>query len=362
MTDFQAIDKVVDEAIAAGKLVGTVLLVARDGEIIYCRAAGLADREAGTLMREDAIFRLSSVTKPIVAATILALGDAGLLRIDAPVTDYLPNFRPRLPDGSTPVITIANLLTHTSGLASGDLPWHSGDDAVLAAIAARPLLFAPGTSWAYGPSIDVLGALAGKLVGGKPEDALRRYVLDPLGMDDTRFSVTDVKRLATAYGDGAEGPVRMGEVHSVTAPWGGVATYNTKRIFDTSAFQSGGGGMAGTAADVLHLLEALRTGGGTILAPETARIGMANATPQLAQAGEPGWGFSHFGACITDKSQTPHPGNVGTNRWGGIYGHHWVVDPVARLTVVSMSNTGLEGCDGAYRYASTKAVYRALGL
>lgn len=338
------------------------MLVARDGEIVYRCAAGLADREAGRPMREDAIFRLSSVTKPIVAATILALKDAGLLELKAPVSDYLPDFRPRLSDGSAPPITIANLLTHTSGLDNGDVPWTSGTDAVLAAIAARPLLFAPGTSWAYGPSIDVLGALAGKLVGGSPEDAIRRYVLDPLGMNDTRFSVTDVARLAATYGDGDNGPVRMGDVHTVIAPWGGAVTYNTARIFDSSAFQSGGGGMTGTARDVMALLEALRTGGGSILSPDTARRGLDNATPQLAQAGEPGWGFSHFGACLTDKAQTPHPGRVGTNRWGGIYGHHWVIDPVARLTIVSMTNTGLEGSDGGYRYASTKAIYRALGL
>ncbi len=149
-------------------------------------------------------------------------------------------------------------------------------DAILERIAAEPLQFAPGTRWSYGISIDVLGALAGKLVGGSPEDAARRFVLDPLGMSDTRFSVTDRSRLAAPYGDSPGGAERMGDVHTVTAPWGGSVTFHPTRIFDPEVFQSGGGGMAGTGADFMTLLEAFRTDGAGIMRPETARAAFAN--------------------------------------------------------------------------------------
>ena len=162
------LDETVTRAIAENRIVGAVLIVRRNGELLYERAHGLADREAGRAMTVDAIFRLSSVTKPIVAATILALADAGKLRIDDPVTEYLPTFRPRTESGDEPVITIHHLLTHTSGLSSASIltaaeqaegidRWNLDAETLIARQAALPLLFAPGTGWDYGPSIDVLG-------------------------------------------------------------------------------------------------------------------------------------------------------------------------------------------------------------
>lgn len=367
----QHIDAVVDRAIAEQRIVGTVILVRRHGELIYERAAGMADREAGRPMQRDAIFRLSSLTKPIVAATVLALVDAGKLAIDDPVTRHLPGFRPKMADGRAPVITVHHLLTHTSGLGSAPILSEeeikagltradmSGDE-LLARIAGLPLQFAPGAGWAYGFSLDVLGIIAGNLVGGTLEDAIRRYVADPLGMTDSRFSVTDTARLAAAYADGPDGAVLMGDPHSVPNPFGGVTTYDPGRIFNAKAFQSGGGGMAGTGPDMMVLLEALRTGGGAVLGPETVAMAFANQTPQLAYTQVPGWGFSYFGAWLDDPALAQSPAARGTNRWGGIYGHNWFVDPANGLSVVSMSNTGLEGCDGPYKDQVRDAVYAGL--
>ena len=362
------LDAVVGEAIAGNRIVGAVLIVRKHGELLYEKAHGLADREAGRAMTLDAIFRLSSLTKPIVAATILALVDAGKLQLDAPVTVYLPGFRPKLADGIAPEITIHHLLTHTSGLsvasvltaaeqAAGVNRWHLGTDAILARIAGLPTLFAPGTGWSYGPSIDVLGVIAGNLVGGTLEDAIQQYVTGPLRMRDSRFGVTDPARLAAAYADGTNGPVLMGDPHSVPNMFGGVTTFDPGRIFDPRAFQSGGGGMAGTGPDFMLLLEALRTGGGAILRPETAQAGLANQTPQLAQSQAPGWQFSYFGAWLDSPKLAGSPAARGTTRWGGIYGHNWFLDPETGLSVVSMSNTGLEGCDGAYKDQVRDAVY-----
>ena len=367
----QALDAVVDTAISEKRIVGSVLLVRKDGRPLYEKAHGLADREAGRAMSRDTIFRLSSVTKPIVAATILALMEAGKIRLDDAVTLYLPDFKPALADGSVPEITIHHLLTHSAGLASGPLltpaetaagvnRWHLGRETIVARLAAQELLFVPGTGWAYGPSIDVLGVIAGQLVGGTLEDAITQYVTGPLQMDDTRFGVRDTSRLAAAYADGPDGAVLMGDPHSVANNWGGVTTYDPGRIFDAQAFQSGGGGAAGSGPDFMRLLECLRSGGGPILQRDTVAMGMANQTPQLAHAVSPGLQFSYFGAWVADARAAGLPVAPGTNRWGGIYGHHWFVDQANGLSVVSMSNTGLEGSDGAYRDAVYDAVYGAL--
>jgi CubicO group peptidase (beta-lactamase class C family) len=367
----QRLDAVVNAAIEEQRIVGAVLLVRQHGEVLCEKALGMADRENGRPMQVDAIFRLSSVTKPIVAATILALAEAGKLHLHDPVTRYLPEFRPRLADGSAPEITIHHLLTHTSGLSSalilseaeisaGVNRWRLGTEEILRRLAALPLLFAPGTGWSYGPSIDVLGAIAGNLVGGKPEDAISQYVTGPLGMADTRFSVRDPARLSAAYADGENGAVLMGDPHSVPNPFGGITTYDPGRIFDAEAFQSGGGGMAGTGPDFMVLLETLRTGGGSILKPETVTMGLANQASQLAQTQGPGWGFSYFGAWLDDPQLAGSPAARGTTRWGGIYGHNWFFDPQNGLSVVSMSNTGMEGCDGPYKDQVRDAVYSGL--
>lgn len=366
------LDAAVKRALTENRIVGAVLIVRRNGELVYETAQGLSDRENGRPMSLDAIFRLSSQTKPIVTATILALADAGKLRLDDPVTRHLPGFRPQLADGTAPDITIHHLLTHTSGLssasilsadeqASGVNRWRLGTDAILDRLAALPLLFAPGTGWSYGPSIDVLGVIAGKLVGGLPEDAIRQYVTGPLRMIDSRFGVTEPARLAAAYADGASGPVLMGDPHTVPNQWGSTTTFDPGRIFDAQAFQSGGGGMAGTATDFMTLLETLRTGGGEILRPETVAKGLADQTPQLAYAQGPGWKFGYFGAWLDDPALAQSPAPRGTVRWGGIYGHNWFIDPSNGLSVLSMSNTGLAGSDGAYRDEVRNAVYEALG-
>jgi CubicO group peptidase (beta-lactamase class C family) len=367
----QALDAVVERAIAERRIVGAVLLVHKDGRPLYEKAHGLADREAGRVMTRETIFRFSSLTKPVVAATILALVDEGKLRLGDLVTKYLPDFKPRLADGSVPVITIHHLLTHTSGLNTGSIltpdeqaagvnRWHLGTQAIMAQLAGLELMFAPGTSWAYGPSIDVLGVIAGQLVGGTPGDAIAKYVTGPLRMKDTMFGVNDPARLAAAYADCPQGAVLMGDPHSVPNARGGMTTYDPGRIFDSAAFQSGGGGAAGTGPDFMMLAETLRTGGGAILGPQTVAMGMANQTPQLAQAVGPGLQFSYFGAWVDDPQAAGLPVSPGTNRWGGIYGHNWFIDPQNGLSVVSMSNTGLEGSDGAYRTEVCNAVYAAL--
>ena len=362
------IDAVIDRAISAQKVVGAVVLVAKDGDEAYARAAGLADREAAIAIRENAIFRFASVTKPLVAATALAMIERGLLSLDDNVARYLPYFTPKTPDGAQPAIAIRRLLSHTSGLGydySADPTITTGLQATdfdfeqnFSRVAKLPLSFAPGERWQYSIAVDVLGAVIANIIGGTLESAVKRYVTDPLGMTDTAFHVVDVKRLATPYGDSEPAPARMGDPHVVTDAEGNKIRFSPGRIFNPKAFQSGGAGAVGSAPDFLKFLEALRTGGGAILKPETVDMALANqigAAPM--RAGDAGRRFGFLGAIAVDPDQAKTPASPGALDWGGIYGHSWYLDRANKLSIVIFTNTAIEGCDGRFPKDVRDAVY-----
>lgn len=362
----------VDAAIEAAlvkRVVGCVVLINQRGRQIYAAAKGLADRESGRAMEIDAIFRLASVTKPIVATAILRLVDLGVISLSDPVTKFLPWFTPKAPDGSFATITIRQLLSHTSGLAYANVPpGASGGlsgpvlslEDNLRRIAEVPLAFAPGTGWAYGTSIDVLGAVLAALNGSSLEDALGKYVTGPLGMTDTHFYVTDASRLAVPYADGHP-PIRMADDPYVLIGGDGSETkFSPGRIFNPAAFQSGGGGTAGKAADIMKLLE-VYNGNQGMLKPETVTEALANQIGKLPRReSDAGKRFSLIGAVIEDAKAAKTPCPVGTVDWGGAWGHNWIVDPVNGITVVVCTNTTFEGCDGPFREDIRDAVYASL--
>ncbi|AWJ83572.1 serine hydrolase [Azospirillum sp. TSH58] len=367
------LDPVIDRALSEKRIVGAVVLVAKDGTIVYHRAAGYADREAGAEMREDAIFRLASITKPFVTAAAMRLVEDGRLDLDAPVTRWLPDFRPALPDGSTPDITIHQLLTHTSGLGYTFLepaggPYHrlnvsDGLDQPglslkenLARLSAAPLTFAPGTGWRYSLGIDVLGGVLETIEGRSLSDIVRDTVTAPLGISDTGFSVRDASRLTKAYADGDPEPVAMMDRLAVPL-MGFAATFAPSRILDANSYQSGGAGMAGTASDVLRFLEAIRTGGSPILKPETVRMMVRDQVGATAQTQGPGWGFGYGWAVLDDPAPTGTPQAAGTLQWGGAYGHSWFIDRRNGLSVVALTNTAFEGMSGAFPTDVRNAVY-----
>jgi len=197
----EGVDAAINSALVDKRLVGTVVLIARDGELVYNRAAGLADRENGVAMREDAIFRLASITKPIATITAMRLVEQGRIGLDDPITKWLPDFRPRLPDGGEATILIRHLLTHTSGLGytfaeEQDGPYHragvsDGLDTPgrsvtdnLQRLASAPLLFAPGENWRYSLAMDVIGGIIEKETGGALGDAVAELVMKPLGLSE----------------------------------------------------------------------------------------------------------------------------------------------------------------------------------
>ena len=282
------LDETIDRALAERRIVGTVVTVVRAGEVAYRRAAGDADREAGRAMRADALFRLASLSKTLVSAAALALVEQGRLAVTDPVRQWLPDFMPKTRDGQVPVLTIHHLLTHTAGLSYGfyepeDGPYHKAGvsdgldrsdlslDEELRRIAAAGLAEMPGTRWRYSIASDVLGAViaraAGRIAAGRGAAAGHRAARH----GGHRFSVTDPTRLAVPYADGRPVPVRMGEPQLVSFRGLGLVRFSPSRVFDPAQFASGGAGMVGSADDLVRFLETLRTGGGPILQPATAR-------------------------------------------------------------------------------------------
>jgi CubicO group peptidase (beta-lactamase class C family) len=168
------LDSAIDRAIEQRRIVGTVVLVAHCGELVYRRAAGFADRETQTPMRADSIFLLASVTKPIVTAAAMGLIEDNAMGLEDLVTRWLPDFRPRLTSGMVPAITVRQLLTHTAGLSyrsfePADSAYHSlnvsdGLDQPglsltenLRRLGEAPLVYEPGCAWRYSLATDVLG-------------------------------------------------------------------------------------------------------------------------------------------------------------------------------------------------------------
>jgi CubicO group peptidase (beta-lactamase class C family) len=357
------VDRVVDSALEQKKIVGTVVVVLRNGRVLYHRAAGSSDREAGREMKQDTIFRLASVSKPLTAAAAMALCERGQIGLDDPITRFLPDFRPKLADGTEPVIKVRHLLTHTAGFdyaskqpADGpyaqarisdglDQPGVSLEEN-LRRLASVPLHFEPGTEWRYGMSLDVLGAVVARVHGTTLGDAIAQSVTGPIGMRDTGFRVTDPARLTVAYADGETEPVRMADLdHPVPMPGPTQLTFSPVRVFDETSYHSGGAGMVGTAEDFVLFAEAIRSGGGPILKPGTVEVAARNQIGDLPRTGprDAGWRFGFLSAVLDNPVEAGTPQSVGTLQWGGVYGHQWFVDRPAGLSVAVFTNTAVYG-------------------
>jgi CubicO group peptidase (beta-lactamase class C family) len=370
------IDSVIEQAITERRLVGAVVLVSHNGKLVYQSAMGLADRESNRRMQIDTIFRLSSVTKPIVSAAALALIEGGKLCLVDPVSKWLPEFHPKLVSGESPTITVRQLLTHTSGLGykfaeKPSSPYYlervsDGFDELrvsldenLRRLASAPLFDQPGKAWRYSLSTDVLGAVIEQASGKSLPQAVADLVTRPLGMRDTAFWAKEPSRLAAAYFDSRPAPARMADPQPVPYPGGGELRYSPSRALDRNAYPSGGAGMVGTAPNVMLFLETIRKGGKPILSAETSAAMMRNQI-DLLDGPQPGVRFGFGGAVVVDPRAANTPQSPGTWQWGGIYGHTWFVDPARKLTVVAFTNTGLEGMWGRFTTDLRDAVYEAV--
>lgn len=379
------LDVVLDTALAQQKIVGAVVLAARNGKVVYQRAVGMADRENGTAMSLDTRFRLASMSKPIVSATALALADQGLIELDDPVTRWIPFFTPMFQGKVEEGITIRHLLTHTAGLSYGFLEPADGPmaqaevsdgldnppitiDENIWRLASVPLYYEPGTGWRYSLAIDVLGEVVSRAGGDTLPAVVKKYVAGPLGMTATGFVADRPELLAAAYlwADGK--PRRMAETEIV--PNGAAVTrYEPGRALDAQAYASGGAGMVGTAGDYLKFLEALRTGGAPVLKAESAKAmtsdqvcpifsqrlsATANKTNEVVA---PGWGFGFGGAVLLHPEKAEYSAGAGTLSWSGAYGTHFFMDRESGISFVVLTNTTPTGMAGPFATSLAQAVY-----
>jgi CubicO group peptidase (beta-lactamase class C family) len=354
--------------VAAGKIAGAYLMVGRHGKVLYQEGFGVQGPGQTAPMTEETIFRVFSMTKPIVTVTAMTLVEEGKLDIDAPVSKYLPeyaNLRVWKADGtSTPAtrpMLVRNLMSHTSGLIYGFIQpttpisqaWAAGgenNDKVTTreyarVIAKLPLRSEPGTAWYYSRSTDVLGAVV-EVAGGKPLDVLvKERVTGPLGMTDTGFSQPESQRKrfaepakgdATVYYDYAKKPSLL----------------------------SGGGGISSTAEDYLRFVLMLEGDGQykgvRIIKPATlARMRQDETTPEIQKAGlffpGPAMGFGLGFSLVKGPPQLP---GAGTFSWWGIAGTEFWVDPTNDVFMVFM----VQSRDLAMEYQrkNRKWIYDAL--
>lgn len=370
------LDRVIKQAVQSHQVVGGVLLVAKDGEILYHEPFGLADREAKLPTRLGTQFRLASMSKPIVTVTALALVDEGVLQLDAPVSQWIPEFTPRMEDGTQPVITLRQLMTHTAGLTNNyseakdpTFAWYGIDGGLAntglamventARIAHVPLKFEPGTAWWYSYATDVLGDVIERATGKPLAQVVAEKVSQPLGLSDVEFVAHDPDNLAIAY---AEADAKQGEKLPTRMQDGQVVrriTFHPSRALSDKTYPSGGAGLLGTAHDYYLFLEALRTGGAPLLRAETDAELLRNQTGDLPiRLMGDGWGWALAFAYLKDPAAAKSPAHAGTIQWGGVYGSHFWMDKQAGITAVLLTNTAMTGTVGPFPEAIRAEVYR----
>lgn len=363
-------------AIEEERIVGSVVLVAQHGTVIYAEANGYTDREQQRPMRRETQFLLSSVSKPYITLAAMRMVEQQKLNLDDAVSRWLPWFTPTLPDGRHPEIKIRHLLSHTAGLS---YRFNQPDDGVyqrlgiqdgmalssltleqnLRLLAQADLLAEPGREFNYSLSIDVLGAVLEQVAGEPLPRLFNAWVAQPLGLGNTGFHAAQADNLATAYQDTAARPEPIYDGMRLALPegFGFAIELSPSRGLDPQAYASGGAGMVGDADDVLRLVETLRNGGDGILQPATAELMRQPHVGAEAEIQGPGWGFGFGGAVLVDAQLAATPQHNGTLQWGGVYGHSWFYDPQAALSVVALTNTAFEGMSGLYPQQIRDAVY-----
>lgn len=372
----QKIDQAIADSLENQMTSGIVTLVYLDGEPVYAKAAGMADIEAGIPMQENMLFRFASISKALTSLTVAALIEQQKIHLDDPVTKWLPDFQPKLMDGSTPTITIQHLLSHMAGL---DYRWAQKEDGPYAAagitdglditgislsenirrIASVPLTFVPGSNWLYSLAPDVLGAVIAKAHGTDFPIAMQQLILAPLGITDTAFYVPPEakSRVAAAYYlAGRKKLTRMADDQFLTSPDDRYFHFSPERIFKTDEYPSGGVGLVGTAADLMKIVEVIRTGNAPF-ASKALILKMSENQLKNIEA-RPGIGFGLGWGILIDPVRAENtPQTVGTRMWGGVYGSKWFTDSTKNLSVVSMTTTAL---DEVVSVAIRNAIYGAL--
>ena len=353
--------------VEADRVAGGVAIVARRGKVAYLESFGMRDRESGSPMADDSIFRIASQTKALTSVCIMILQERGQLLITDPIDKYLPEFKDRTVAvgngrGGYDVIsarrpiTIRDLLTHTSGISYGDglavdewreadaIGWYFGKREepireTVRRMGPLPAVSHPGESWVYGYNTDILGALL-EIVSGRPFDVfLQEEVLDPLGMSDTHFYLPEEKRdrLATVYSSVPESRIERAPDGGVMQETGIFGTVGQGHYVDgpRTSF-SGGAGLLSTARDYATFLQMMLNGGelngARILSPNTVKLMTVNHLGDVPYQPGQGWGLGF--SIVTDLGARGVPGSLGEFGWAGAYHSTYWVDPEEQLVAV----------------------------
>lgn len=358
-----------EKYVGAGRLPHAATMVLRHGEVAHLSCVG--DARAGQPLRDDALFRIASMTKPLTSVVGMQLVEEGRIALSDPVAKHLPEFANtgvfvagggKVPFFARPPATpmrVIDLFRHTSGLTYGfqertpvdaayraagldDFDLDMDLDGMVAALAAVPLQFDPGTQWNYGVSTDVLGALIQRVLGQPFGVALRERLLDPLGMVDTGFLVRpeQVDRLTDAY---------VFDPRTRMALWDAGADSRWSR---PRRLESGGGGLVSTLADYGRfcgmLLGRGKLGDTRILSRKTFDLMTANhlpgggdltqhSTALFSESENAGVGFG-LGMAVTE---TPHatmiPASAGDMYWGGMFTTGFFADPAEDMAMIFMT-------------------------
>lgn len=358
------IDSAINAEIAAGRIPGAVALIARNGTIVYHKSFGQADIDAQKPMQTDSIFRIASMTKAITTVAVMMLYEQGRFQLNDPVSKYIPAFSDMkvitaVDDNgklsvtkATRPIRIIDLLTHTSGVSypfiHGKLHKSYAEAGLIDAVtekniklqsqmellARQPLLFEPGSEWAYGLSIDILGYLV-EVVSGKPLDRFfNEKIFTPLGMVDTHFYLPDEKadRLVTLYADVAGKGLIVSRGDEST-----IKMDNPRYpIEGAQSYFSGGAGLSSTAMDYARFCQMLLNegtlDGNRLLGRKSIEL-MRTARADIDKDGVADFGL---GFRVNDLSETGELGSVGAYSWGGAFDTSYWIDPAENLVAVIM--------------------------
>jgi len=353
------------------KISGCQTAVVRHGEVGYFSSLGSMDLERGRPVREDTIWRIYSMTKPITGVALMTLYERGHFQLGDPVHRFIPEWNDlkvaeRQPDGSTRLVeaerpmSVRDALMHMTGLgwgvdgplvrdrfleamatvrggANGTLP------TMIENLADKPLVFHPGTRWLYGLSTDVCGRLVEVMSGQRFDDYLRTEIFEPLQMRDTAFSVPDaeIDRFAASYGRRRDKTLKLLDDPERS-------TYRSQ-----PSYLSGGGGLVSTTEDYVRFCRMLLNGGELdgvrILGRKTVELMTINHLPgggELAQFALPGGygetGFDGVGFGLTmavglGQVETQSIGSRGDFYWGGAASTIFWVDPAEDLIVTFMT-------------------------
>jgi CubicO group peptidase (beta-lactamase class C family) len=348
------LEDVTQKHVDSGLVPGAVMLVARRGKIAWVSTLGKRDVAAGDAMKPDAIFRIYSMTKPIVSVAIMQMVEEGKLQVSDPVLKFLPEIgkmkvgtekvgpdgRPHLQLGDPDrPMTVQDLLRHTSGLIYGTrgaglvnqsyIDARIGNRAMsnqefVTALSGLSLKFSPGARWEYGVSTDVLGRLVEVIDGKTLGEALSARLFQPLGMVDTGFQVPADKLARAAQ----PGPRPNGQ--PMTARFA---------VNDGARYQSGGGGLTSTMDDYLRFTTMLANhgelAGKRVVGKQTVAFMTADHTGSRPGR-PPGLGFGLGFEVRTRTGDSALPGSVGEYGWAGNAGTLFWIDPKEQLTAIYM--------------------------